>query len=212
MTDTLFSLDPDPLRLETPRAHPTPAGPRPLGSQTAVGDDLSLTATGIASSDGWCTVHGRTGLSSVKMPLADRAAALRRLATEIRGRIGKADLVLIESPALSRARGGVFERGYVWWRVVDALTAEGVPVVEVTPPQLKLFVTGKGRASKGEVMVAVTRRFPMFDTKGDDNMSDAAVLAAMGAHLLGAPLTKLPTTHLAALEKLRVPDLPAVAA
>lgn len=177
-------------------------GPAPR----AVGLDLSLTASGIASSLGWCLTHGKAGLTSVKMALADRTTSLHALANELLEHIGHPDLVLIEAPALSRSRGGVFERGYLWFEVVHALTARGVPVVDVAPQQLKQFITGKGSATKGEVLVETARRLPQFDTRGDDNMADAAVMAAMGADLLGAPIVKLPSTYRAALAKLRLPE------
>lgn len=179
----------------------TATGPR------AIGVDLSLTATGIASSLGWCLTHGRDKLTVASRPLADRVAGLHTLAAELLEHIGHPDLVLIEAPALSRSRGGVFERGYLWFQVVHALEARGIPVVDVVPQQVKQFITGKGSATKGEVLVETARRLPQFDTRGDDNMADAAVMAAMGADLLGAPIVKLPSTYRAALDKVR-PRLP----
>jgi Holliday junction resolvasome RuvABC endonuclease subunit len=115
------------------------------------------------------------------------------------------NLVLIESPALSRSKGGVFERGFLWYATVCYLVDLGIPVMAVDPGQLKLYATGVGNASKGGVIDAVARRLPMFETKGDDNLADASVLAAIGCDLMGAPLVKMPAAHRRALAKLTLP-------
>lgn len=172
----------------------------------AVGLDLSLTASGIASSTGWCTIVGRDGLTVARTPLAERVAGLRALKHELLDTIGKPDVACLETPALSRSRGGVFERGLIWFAVASALIDRGVPVVEVDPNQLKLYATGSGKANKGQVLVAVTKRWPQFETKGDDNLADAVVLAAIGAELLGEPLATMPVAHRTALAKLRLPE------
>lgn len=172
-------------------------------SANAIGIDLSLTATGIASSRGWCLKLGVDGITN--MPLADRVKALRALRLRLATEIGHPDIVCIETPALSRSRGGVFERGWLWFAVAGALVDLEVPIVGVDPGQLKLYATGKGQVPKGEVIVAVTRRWPQFETRGDDNMADATVLAAIGADLLGEPMCPMPAANRAALAKLRLP-------
>lgn len=169
----------------------------------AIGIDLSLTATGIASSRGWCLKLGVDGIT--KLPLTERIAALRALRLRLATEIGHPDIVCIETPALSRSRGGAFERGWLWFAVTGALMDLEVPIVGVDNTQLKLYATGKGGTNKGEVLVAVTKRWPQFETKGDDNMADATVLAAIGADLLGEPLCPMPATHRAALAKLALP-------
>ena len=49
------------------------------------------------------------------------------------------------------------------------------------------------------------RRFPHVDTRGDDNACDALWLAAIGAHLTGAPVLDLPVTHRDALARITPP-------
>lgn len=173
-------------------------------SANSIGIDLSLTATGIASSRGWCLKLGVDGIT--KLALLERIAALRVLRLRLATEIGHPDIVCIETPALSRSRGGAFERGWLWFAVAGALVDLEVPIVGVDPNQLKQYATGKGGTNKGGVLVAVTKRWPQFDTKGDDNMADATVLAAIGAELLGEPLCTMPATHRAALAKLRLPE------
>lgn len=199
-----------------------------MSGKHVVGVDLSLDATGIAFSDGRLMLHGETGLTG--RVLADRAIDLRWLAVDlfyaiaygciVGRRVADDDalpaLVLIETPALSRARGGVFERGYVWFEVVRRLVDQQVPVVGVDPGQIKQYATGKGNAAKGAVIDACARRFPAFETRGDDNLADATVLAAIGADLLGLPLAgdddradgwnyRVPRDNRKALAKIALP-------
>jgi len=171
---------------------------------SAVGIDLSLTATGVASSHGWCELVGQDGI--LKLPILDRWRALANLRTKIIYAVGRPGLVCIEAPALSRSRGGTFERGWLWYAVVGSLINLDIPVVEVGIGQLKRYATGNGSANKGGVLVAVTKRWPAFDTKGDDNLADAAVLAAIGAELLGSPLAPMPAAQRTVLDGLRIPE------
>lgn len=175
-----------------------------------IGIDLSLTGTGLAAVEqGGCWVHrvGATGLTAIT-DLSERVNQLAILGNRIASAVLDAndvDLVLIETPALSRSRGGVYERGYVWYHVVRLLAVQGVRVAGVDPGQLKLYATGRGNASKGEVVDAVARRWPQFPTRGDDNLADAAVLAAMAADLLDAPLCAMPAANRKALTKIKLP-------
>jgi crossover junction endodeoxyribonuclease RuvC len=178
--------------------------------------DLSLTGTGIAHT----IVDTAPMLSLVKLgiptgqatggPLRDRPALLDEFADNVAravthsgvfagnglpGGVGGPEFVAIETPALSKARGGVFERGYVWYRVVGLLQVQGITVVGVSPGQIKQYVTGKGNASKGAVIDGLARRFPAFEHGGDEDLADAAGAAALLCAVLGYPLAKLPAVH-----------------
>jgi len=177
-----------------------------------VGADISLTGTGLADNHGWCHRVGRTGI--LKLHLHERADALLDLAdTIITGILNPMPaLLVVEQPALSKAYGGANERAGLWWRIVHLARAANVPVAEVTPTALKRYALGRagGAASgKGAVIEAVTRRFPQYETGGDDNLADAVVLAAMGADYLGCPLAAMPSTHRAALGSVRWPEVDA---
>lgn len=56
-----------------------------------------------------------------------------------------------------------------------------LPLVEVTPTQLKKFATGDGRADKNIVLKEVFKRWEL--DLSDDNMADAFVLAKIGVAL-----------------------------
>jgi crossover junction endodeoxyribonuclease RuvC len=164
------------------------------------GLDLSLTGTGIC--DGKTTWLQRSkGVKGAS--LADRADRLNDLAHRILEDLAGAQLVVVEGPAMGSNTGHMHDRSGLWWLVVHGLRGRGISVVEVPPSCLKRYATGKGNASKGEVIEAVTRRFPEVETGGDDNRCDALVLAAMGHDRLAMPLTVMPAAHRASLESVR---------
>jgi Holliday junction resolvasome RuvABC endonuclease subunit len=169
-----------------------------------IGVDLSLTGTGIASNLGWCQLIGETGITT--RPLDERIHAIDRLADQIITTVGRdCALVAIEIPAFSRSGAGNHERSALWWKVVRRLRLRDTPVAEIPIQARMRYATGRGAAHKGAVIDAVARRLPMFDTRGDDNLADAAVLAAMAADHLGHPLAAMPATHRAALNAVHWP-------
>jgi crossover junction endodeoxyribonuclease RuvC len=119
-----------------------------------------------------------------------------------------ADIVVIESPAYGSVTGHMHDRSGLWWLVCARLTANGIPVVEVTPQQLKMYALGKGGGAgtgKDAVLASVIRRYPTVDITSNDT-ADALVLAAMGARHLGHPIeSDLPALHLRAMAKLAWP-------
>lgn len=175
-------------------------------SLRAVGIDPSLTGTGIATSIGWCTTVGRDGVTT--LALADRLAAVDALVDEILLQAGRlaGDLFVIEEPAFSRTGGGAVERHALWWLLVRRLVRGEARVALVKPRSRMRYATGKGAATKQAVVDAVARRLPMFETGGDDNLCDAAVLCAMGRDWLGAPLVKMPEAHREALSAVIWPE------
>lgn len=170
-----------------------------------IGIDPSLTATAVVSTLGWCELVGIDGVT--KLPVWDRADAITALARQIVDLVDGADLVVIEQVAAAKAYGGASERAGLFWEIARLLRAREIPFVEVTPAHLKTYATGKGQCPKGAVIAAVTRRWPQYETSGDDNLCDAVTLCALGADWLGAPLAKMPATHRAALDKVAWPEL-----
>lgn len=172
-----------------------------------VGIDISLTGTGLACSCGSVEVKGRDGIT--KLPLAKRVDVIERLSAGICGWTLKhqADLAVIEQPAFSRSGGGSLERHALWWHVVENLIGCDIQVAEVPATTLKRYATGKGNAQKGPMLDALARRLPMFETGGNDNLVDAAWLAAFGADHLGMPLAEMPAANRAALAKVSWPEV-----
>lgn len=196
------------MTLTVPAPAPTPVTP-PL----VVGIDPSLTGTGIASTNGWVEVHGYQRPRAkdpgiTQLPHPERIQALRDLLAFVTTTIGYPDLAVMELPAVSRSGGGAHERGWLWWELYRSLTTNQVPVALMTPNARALYATGKGNATKGAVIDAVSRRFPAWNTDGNDNAADAVTLMAAGADWLGHPITPMPQTHRNALTKAIWPNTP----
>lgn len=191
---------------------PTPALPGTT-QPVVVGVDPSLTGTGIASSTGWVEVIGYKKQRAkdpgiTQLPHDERIRAMRKLAHQVLESVHLPNLAVIELPAVSRSGGGAHERGWFWWHLYSELTRYEVPVALMAPNARALYATGKGNAAKGAVIDAVTRRFPDWATEGNDNAADAVTLMAAGRDWLGHPITDMPKTHRAALDKATWPTLP----
>ncbi|UAJ80181.1 hypothetical protein IT072_03795 [Leifsonia sp. ZF2019] len=179
------------------------ATPTPL---RIVGLDLSLTATGVATIRG-TEMSARTVRSKGKTDdgLLTRAVRLHKLTLDVLGWAALGDIVIIEQPAYGQTGGSHHDRSGLWWLVMDALTddIDSERFAEVTPQGVKMYATGKGNASKSEVLAAVLKRYPAADV-ANDNEADAFVLAAIGARLAGQPIEEsLPAANLRAIDKVR---------
>jgi crossover junction endodeoxyribonuclease RuvC len=164
-----------------------------------VGVDLSLTATGIAIYRG-TPPDGQLELRTID---GTKTRGFERIQA-VAGAVWKA----VEDPmALT-----VFE-GYAFGAKGDAVTGlaelRGVCqyamwcwaalTMTVPPANLKQYATGKGNASKEEVLLAVERRYGHLATIGNNNEADALVLVAMALHRYGSPLAQVPKSHEKAL-------------
>lgn len=168
----------------------TVAGP------TVAGLDLALTVTGVAHPDGTTsriTTAADRSYGERLIVIRDTIAAFRH-----------ADLLAIEDLPKNVRFGGV-DLGMVHGIVRTAVHEWGTPALFVPPGSLKTYATGKGTASKRDIGHELIHRFGV-DLR-DDNEADAFVLRAIGLHMLGHPLVKLPAAHLKPLAKLAMPVL-----
>jgi crossover junction endodeoxyribonuclease RuvC len=88
------------------------------------------------------------------------------------------------------------------------LWLQKVPVADVRPPDLKIYATGKGNATKTQVRAAMTARIGRLVHIADDNQADATCLLSMALDAYGEPLDVVPDTHRRALKAVRWPELP----
>lgn len=174
-----------------------------------VGLDLSLTATGVARVDYFEGNRGSHEVQTVRSKgakvdsLEARNIRLAHLAGQFETYCGGPRRhVAVESPSHGSTNGHHHDRSGLWWLTVNALLNAGARVYEVAPTQVKKYATGKGNASKAEVMIAAVKRYPEFDI-ANDNEADAVILAAFLARALGQPIEEIapPKTHLLALDK-----------
>ena len=168
-----------------------------------LGIDPSLTASAIASSDGWTLTFGINGKRTDTYN--DRLRRINAVASDVTNTAEAAGLALIEGPSYRSADPSAWDRAALWWKIYDGLTERGVPIAVVPPACRAMYATGKGNAAKNAVVDAVARRWPHIPTGGDHNVCDAIVLMAMGCDRLGHPLTPVPATHRRALDRVAWP-------
>lgn len=144
------------------------------------GAPLLLTSTGLGSPDGKSHQHRSRRV---------RAVCQSVLLHVTQGSHGLwPDLVVIEGilehgPMLPSA----IDRHQLWGGIYGGLDAKNIPVVVINPSTLKVWVTGHGRASKGEMLTAVRAWWPNITIRNHD-IADAAALAAIGAMHAGDPM------------------------
>lgn len=173
----------------------------------SIGIDPSLTRTAvaIARADS-ITVRSLPTKGSKAATLRERADRIEIITDWVRNLLDAHDtaaVVCIEGPSYGNTSGAHHDRSGLWWSIVHAIGSAGLgSPVEVPPSTLKMYATGKGNAGKDEVMLAMARRHDWLGVENNDEM-DAAVLALIGARMLGQPIDgDLPQTHLRALAKL----------
>lgn len=128
------------------------------------------------------------------------------------------ELVVVEGLQFSvkEKDSSLTRRGFLWWAVAEGLVHGGAPIVEVAPSQIKQFATGKGNASKSEVVAAYASAWP--DAARGANVqdrADAAFAAALGVAWLrrGEVLPfRITVPRRKALAKIREPISPPRAA
>lgn len=167
-----------------------------------IGLDLSISCTGVAG-NGWTD----TIKTPDKKHQPDIHARIDLIVSTLFDRfLQGVDLVALEglsmaSPDTNRQIAGLN------WIVRQNLWKAGIPFASVPPATLKLFVTGKGAASKADMVREATRRFAWF-TGGEDE-ADAVGLAGMAAERLGVPMAFMPKAQRdAAMAKVVWPVLP----
>lgn len=199
-----------------------------------VGLDISLASTGVAIIDDTAieTIRTTRVLSEPvkradgQSPTLDqRSERIIRICERVHQLIGGVpygirgiprypELVVVEGPSYGSPHGA-HEIGWNWGSIVDMCRAAGIPVVEVSPPQVKQYATGSGATSgrnkvtKEMVIAAVQANYGDAGTAIRQNdEADALVLAAIGARYLGRPIEghPLPAANLAALKKIRWPE------
>jgi Holliday junction resolvasome RuvABC endonuclease subunit len=172
-------------------------------SARPIGLDLSICCTGIAG-NGWTD----TIAPSKKLAIHERIDHI--VSTLFDRFLAGVDLVALEGISMASHDTNRQIAG-LNWIVRHELWKRGVPFASVPPSTLKQFVTGKGNASKADVVREVTRRFTWFE--GGEDEADAVGLAALAAERLGAPFAFVPKAQRdAAMAKVVWPDLLGLAA
>ncbi len=119
--------------------------------------------------------------TSADMPFPDRLLAIQQALTELID-VYKPDCLAIEELFFSRntttAIGTAQARGVA---IVTAASAS-IPVYEYTPMQVKVAVTGYGRAEKRQVQEMVRILLNLSEKLSPDDVADALAVAICHAH------------------------------
>lgn len=162
---------------------------------TPVGLDLSLTSTGYSCGEVRESIStkkkGPERLVVVAEQIMDRLASVESPA------------VIVEGYSFSSRNSQAHSIGELGGVVRVALWKAGIPYVEVPPTTRAKFATGKGNASKGEVLSAISARTGIiWSGSGADDICDAFVLEEMGLTHLGRERFSWPQANRSALEKI----------
>lgn len=160
-----------------------------------IGLDLSLTSSGIS-------INGETCIVSSKHKGVERLSDLRNQFTVIcqKNAITHA---LIEGYSFASRNSQAHSIGELGGVVRLLLHDLGIPFVEIPPTSRAKFATGKGNASKGEVISAISAKTgKIFGGAGGNDECDAWVIEQMGLVRLGQSTYNWTKEQVSALDKI----------
>lgn len=148
--------------------------------KTIIGLDLSLTSTGWSCGGEWGTITskhtGTTRLREVEHAVIAVVSKYREPA------------VMLEGYSFASRSGQAFSIGELGGVIRLCLYKMNIPVVVIPPTCRAKFATGRGNASKNEVVSSISAKTGIiWSGKGADDMCDAWILEEMGLYVLGKP-------------------------
>lgn len=160
-----------------------------------VGLDLSLTSTGVA-------VGSTTRTIAVSHKGPERLMAIAHQVSTLLSTLSKPAVVL-EGYSMASRNSQAHATGELGGVIRVTLHSERVPYVVVPPTCRAKFATGRGNASKSEVVSAVSARTGLiWSGPGADDQCDAWILQEMGLAWLQESRFDWPKLNLSALEKI----------
>lgn len=144
---------------------------------------LATIGVGLVERDARRKVHSLDWLAITTpagMPLAER---LNELGTDLSEYLkeAKPDLAVVERLFFATNKQTAIDVAQGRGVILAVLAKHGIPVLEPTPLQLKLCVTGDGRADKRQVQDMVMRTLSLDERPTPVDAADALALAIYGA-------------------------------
>ncbi len=164
------------------------------------GLDLSLTSTGVATSDG--------GLRLVKSKVAPGIGRIVDLVDKIWPYVADADLVMVEGYSYGSNMAHARSLAELGGAIRISLYQEPVAYVDVPPSSLKKFLCDAGNANKN--VMQDHARTAGYEGDPDDDLIDAWALMQMGLYAVGQAQIRVTRYRDEAIAK--VPDMAAVIA
>lgn len=123
----------------------------------------------------WLTIETKAGLA-----LPDR---LREIHEDLSAYLkeAKPELVVIEKLFFATNERTAIDVAQARGVIVVSCCEQGVPIIEATPLQMKLGVTGDGKADKLQVQTMLLHLLKLQDIPRPDDAADALALAVYGA-------------------------------
>lgn len=160
-----------------------------------LGLDLSLTSTGFC-------IDGQTGVISSGLTGVERLEAMRDDICNLLV-ANNVDCVLLEGYSFASRSGQAFSIGELGGVIRLAIYELGIPIVEIPPTCRAKFATGKGNASKNEVISSISARTGIvWGNPGADDKCDAWILEEIGFAYFKKSRYPWPEANLSALEKI----------
>jgi len=176
--------------LERPPGQSTPAKSSVLGSLTVLGIDPGLTRCGYAV----LQVQGNTDVSLTSLgvlrtkPEDELPARLAEIAQEVDALLDQYQptAVVVERIFFQSNVRTAMSVGQVSGLVLSAAARRGIEVVQYSPNQVKLAITGWGGADKAQVQKMVKQRLKLNTIPKPADAADAAAIAL--CHIASSPL------------------------
>jgi Holliday junction resolvasome RuvABC endonuclease subunit len=187
-----------------------------------LGIDTSLTGTGLARIDlaTWPPsrparqegepVEFQMDVARVGAPKPTKDKSKRAMARRVKSlleqiewcfREDKPDRVGMEGLAFGARGEGAWVLPWIWGEVIMLCEEYDVPLTIVATSARAKFATGKGNASKDEVLAAAIKLFPEADIS-DNNEADAAVVGAAVCQQMGLPIVPVTNYRTEVMAKL----------
>lgn len=161
-----------------------------------IGLDLSLTSTGVSDGTRHFAFHtaSRTVLEE---RLSHLQTGIVRFAMGTPYGASRADLAVIEASSFGSSGPGHDELAGLRVLTRYRLYRLGIPYVLVPPATLKKYTTGRGNATKDQMVAAMDALYghgmaSIVKAHGRYDQTDAFALAAMGYDAMGQPLPLAP--------------------
>jgi len=162
---------------------------------TVIGIDMSLTSTGVAVADEQFVIA----------PATTGVERLHYFCEEFKKLFESLDscAAVIEGYSFASRHSQAHSIGELGGVLKLTAFRCGVPIVVVPPTSRAKFATGKGNASKSEVVSAISARTGIvWQGKGADDKCDAWVLEEIGRMRIGTERFVWPKQNVEALEKV----------
>ncbi len=120
--------------------------------------------------------------TSSELPLAQRLSIIYTHFAQLISS-HRPDVVAVEELFFSRNARSALAVGHARGVALLAAAQEGIPVVEYTPLQVKMVLTGHGRAAKEQVSYMVKLLLRLQEDIRPDDITDALAVAITHAHV-----------------------------